>query len=61
MKGLIAGLARFRTDRDFATGVLGRNLRETDSRILHETYDFWLKVFPAIRSPGPKMQRCFWN
>ena len=54
MKGFVAGLARFHTDREFGTKVLGRNLRETDGKILQETYDFWLKVFPKIPSPGPE-------
>jgi NitT/TauT family transport system substrate-binding protein len=54
MKGFVAGLARFRTDREFGSKVLGKNLRETDAKILQETYDFWLKVFPKIPSPGPE-------
>ena len=54
LKGLVAGLARFRTDREFGVKVLGQNLRETDPRILQETYDFWLKVFPKIPNPGPE-------
>jgi ABC-type nitrate/sulfonate/bicarbonate transport system substrate-binding protein len=54
MRGLIAGLARFRTDRDFGSKVLGKNLRETDPKILQETYDFWWKVFPRVPNPGPE-------
>ena len=54
LKGLIAGLARFRTDREFGIKVLGQNLRETDPKILQETYDFWLKVFPKVPNPGPE-------
>lgn len=54
MKGFVAGLARFRTDRDFGMKVLGKNLRETDGKILSETYDFWLKVFPRVPNPGPE-------
>jgi NitT/TauT family transport system substrate-binding protein len=54
LKGLIAGLARFRTDGEFGVKVLGQNLRETDPRILQETYEFWLKVFPKIPNPGPE-------
>ena len=54
MRAFVAGLARFRTDRDFGTKVLGKNLRETDARILQETYDFWLKVFPRLPHPGPE-------
>ena len=34
--------------------VLGKNLRESDSKILQEAYDFWLKVFPRVPSPGPE-------
>lgn len=54
MKGFIAGLARFRTDRNFGVQVLGKNLRESDPKILQESYDFWLNVFPKIPSPGPE-------
>ena len=54
MKGFVSGLARFRTDREFGARVLGKNLRETDPKILQETYDFWLKVFPRIPNPGPE-------
>jgi ABC-type nitrate/sulfonate/bicarbonate transport system substrate-binding protein len=54
LKALVAGLARFRTDRDFGSKVLGKNLRETDPKILQETYDFWLKVFPKVPNPGPE-------
>jgi NitT/TauT family transport system substrate-binding protein len=54
LKGLVAGLARFRTDREFGVKVLGQNLRETDPKILHETYEFWSKVFPKIPNPGPE-------
>jgi hypothetical protein len=56
LKGLVAGLARFRTDREFGIKVLGQNLRETDPKILQETYDFWLKVFPKVPKPGAR--RC---
>ena len=54
MRAFVAGLARFRTDREFGTRVLGKNLRETDAKILQETYDFWLKVFPRVPNPGPE-------
>jgi NitT/TauT family transport system substrate-binding protein len=54
MKAFIAGLARFRTDREFGSRVLAKNLRETDTKILQETYDFWLKVFPRVPTPGPE-------
>lgn len=54
MRAFVAGLARFRTDRDFGARVLGKNLRETDPKILQETYDFWLKVFPRVPNPGPE-------
>jgi NitT/TauT family transport system substrate-binding protein len=54
IKGFVAGLARFRTDREFGSKVLAKNLRESDAKILQETYDFWLKVFPKIPSPGPE-------
>jgi NitT/TauT family transport system substrate-binding protein len=54
MKSFVAGLARFRSDREFGARVLGKNLRETDPKILQETYDFWLKVFPRVPNPGPE-------
>lgn len=54
LKGLVVGLARFRTERDFGISVLSKNLREKDPKILQETYDFWLKVFPKIPYPGPE-------
>jgi NitT/TauT family transport system substrate-binding protein len=54
MKGFVAGLARFRSDREFGARVLGKNLRESDGKILQETYDFWLKVFPRVPNPGPE-------
>ena len=54
LKGFVGGLARFRTDREFGTRALGKNLRESDPKILQETYDFWLKVFPKVPNPGPE-------
>ncbi len=54
MRAFVAGLARFRTDREFGSRVLGKNLRENDPKILQDTYDFWLKVFPRVPSPGPE-------
>ena len=59
LKGLIHGLAKFRMDRDFGTRVLSKNLHEKDPKILQETYDFWLKVFPKIPSPGPEDATAF--
>jgi ABC-type nitrate/sulfonate/bicarbonate transport system substrate-binding protein len=59
MRAFVAGLARFRTDRDFGMKVLGKNLRETDAKILSETYDFWLKVFPRVPNPGPEDANVF--
>ena len=54
MRAFIAGLARFRTDREFGSRVLGKHLKENDPKILQETYDFWLKVFPRVPNPGPE-------
>lgn len=54
MRAFVSGLARFRTDRAFGIQVLGKNLRESDPKILQETYDFWLKVFPRVPNPGPE-------
>jgi ABC-type nitrate/sulfonate/bicarbonate transport system substrate-binding protein len=59
MRGFVAGLARFRTDRDFGMKVFAKNLRETDARILAETYEFWLKVFPRVPQPGPEDANVF--
>ena len=61
MRAFVAGLARFRTDREFGDEMLGKNLRESDPKILQETYDFWLKVFPEFPTLGRKMRRCFSN
>jgi NitT/TauT family transport system substrate-binding protein len=54
MKAFVSGLARFRTDRDFGSRILAKHLRESDPKILQETYDFWLKVFPRVPTPGPE-------
>ncbi len=54
MRGFVAGLAKFRTDREFGSRVLAKNLRESDPKILQETYEFWLKVFPRVPNPGPE-------
>ena len=54
LRSFVAGLARFRTDREFGIRVLGKNLRESDQKILQETYDFWVKVFPRVPTPGPE-------
>ena len=54
MRAFVAGLARFRTDREFGARLLGKNLRESDPKILQETYDFWLEVFPRVPNPGPE-------
>lgn len=53
MRAFVAGLARFRSDRDFGMKVFAKNLRESDGKILSATYDFWLKVFPRVPNPGP--------
>ena len=31
-----------------------RTYVKTDPKILQETYDFWLKVFPKVPNPGPE-------
>jgi len=54
MRAMVVGLARFRADRSFAIKVLSKNLRETDAKVLDETYDFWLKVFPRVPFAGPE-------
>ncbi len=47
MMGYIGGLARLKTDREFALKVLGKYLRTSDRTILNETYDFWSGLNPA--------------
>jgi ABC-type nitrate/sulfonate/bicarbonate transport system substrate-binding protein len=47
MMGYIGGLARLKTDRDFALKVLGKYLRTLDQTILNETYDFWSGLYPS--------------
>ncbi len=54
MRAMVAGLARFRSDRSFAIKVLAKNLRENDGKVLDETYDFWLTVFPKLPFVGPE-------
>ncbi|HWO41196.1 MAG TPA: ABC transporter substrate-binding protein [Candidatus Eisenbacteria bacterium] len=54
LKSFTSGLAQFRTDRQFGIRVLSKNLREKDPKILDETYEFWLKVFPKVPMPGPE-------
>ena len=47
MMGYIGGLARLKTDREFALKVLAKYLRTSDRTILNETYDFWSGLYPA--------------
>ncbi|MBM4260812.1 MAG: ABC transporter substrate-binding protein [Deltaproteobacteria bacterium] len=47
MIGYIGGLARLKTDREFAIQVLGKYLRNKDQTVLNETYDFWSALYPA--------------
>jgi NitT/TauT family transport system substrate-binding protein len=47
MMGYIGGLARLKTDRQFAIHVLGKYLRTSDQAVLNETYDFWSALYPA--------------
>jgi hypothetical protein len=47
MMGYISGLARLKTDREFALKVLGKYLRTSDRTILNETYDFWSGLYPS--------------
>lgn len=47
MMGYIAGLARFRGDRDFTQQVLRKYLAIADPGLLAGTYDFWVHLYPA--------------
>jgi NitT/TauT family transport system substrate-binding protein len=47
MMGYIGGLARLKTDREFALHVLSKYLRTSDRIVLNETYDFWSGLYPA--------------
>jgi ABC-type nitrate/sulfonate/bicarbonate transport system substrate-binding protein len=53
-KGVIEGIHRVKTDREFAIKVLGKMLRSTDRDILEETY----RVFSALyeRTPYPALE-----
>ena len=53
-KGVIEGIHRVKTDREFAIKVLGKMLRSTDREILEETY----RVFSALyeRVPYPALE-----
>lgn len=47
MMGYVGGLARLKTDREFAIKVLSKYLRTSDRAVLNETYDFWSAIYPA--------------
>ena len=47
MMATIAGIARFKSDRNFTMEVLKKYLRLSDPRLLAETYDFWAPIYPA--------------
>jgi ABC-type nitrate/sulfonate/bicarbonate transport system substrate-binding protein len=48
-KGVIEGIHRVKTDREFAIKVLGKMLRSSDREILDETY----RVFSALYEKAP--------
>jgi len=48
-KGVIEGIHRVKTDREFAIKVLGQMLRSSDREILEETY----RVFSALYEKAP--------
>ena len=48
-KGVIEGIHRVKTDREFAIKVLGKMLRSNDREILEETY----RVFSALYEKAP--------
>ncbi len=47
MRATIAGIARFKSDRNFTMEVLKKYLGLSDPRLLAETYDFWAPIYPA--------------
>lgn len=47
MMGYVGGLARLKSDREFAIKVLSKYLRTSDRAVLNETYDFWSGIYPA--------------
>ena len=53
-KGVIEGVHRVKTDREFAIKVLGKMLRSSDREILEETY----RVFSALyeKTPYPTLE-----
>ncbi|HEX2933335.1 MAG TPA: ABC transporter substrate-binding protein [Candidatus Binatia bacterium] len=53
-KGVIEGIHRVKTDREFAIKVLGKMLRSNDREILEETY----RVFSALyeKTPYPALE-----
>ena len=53
-KGVIEGIHRVKTDREFAIKVLGKMLRSSDREILEETY----RVFSALyeKTPYPALE-----
>jgi len=53
-KGVIEGIHRVKTDREFAIKILGKMLRSSDREILEETY----RVFSALyeRTPYPTLE-----
>ena len=48
-KGVIEGIHRVKTDREFAIKILGKMLRSADREILEETY----RVFSALYEKAP--------
>ena len=53
MRAFVAGLARFRTDRDFGMRVLGKNLRETDPQNSSGDLRFLAESFSQSAQPRP--------
>jgi len=53
-RGIIEGIHRIKTDREFAVRVLGKMLRSNDREILEETY----RVFSALyeKTPYPALE-----
>ena len=56
MRGFVAGLARFRMDREFGARVLGKNLRETDSQ--DSSRDLRFLAESISQSSQPRPRRC---
>lgn len=54
MMGSIAGVARLKADRDFTMKVLKKFMQISDQKLLAETYDFWVNIYPPKAYVDPE-------